>query len=92
MLFNGYSSYITSKVIRICIANKIILLCLLLHSTYLLQLLDIGFFGPLASFYKSIIKATCKFGYTFSVNKLVFLDLYLEAREKAFIVKNIKSS
>jgi hypothetical protein len=36
MLFDGYSSYITSNVIRTCVANKIILLCLPPHSTHLL--------------------------------------------------------
>jgi hypothetical protein len=46
---------------------------------YLLQLLNISLFSPLISFYKSIIKATCKFEYIFFVNKLVFLDLYFKA-------------
>ena len=92
MLFNRHLFYITSKVICIYIANKIILLCLPLHSIHLLQPLDISLFGPLVSFYKSIIRATYKFGYIFSINKLVFLDLYLKAYEKAFIMKNIESS
>jgi hypothetical protein len=42
---------------------------------YLLQLLNISLFSPLISFYKSIIKVTCKFEYIFFVNKLIFLDL-----------------
>ena len=92
MLFDRHSSYISSEVIRTCIANKIILLCLPPHSTHLLQPLDIGLFGPLTSFYKSIIRAKTKFGYTFSVDKLVFLDAYIEAREKAFSTKNIQSA
>jgi hypothetical protein len=92
MLFDGHSSHITSEVIRTCVANKIILLCLPPHSTHLLQPLDIGLFGPLAAFYKCIIRTKTKFGYTFSVDKLVFLEAYLEARDKAFSLKNIESA
>jgi hypothetical protein len=92
MLFNRHSSYISSKVIRTYVSNKIILLCLPPYSTHLLQPLDIGLFSPLTSFYKSIIRATYKFKYTFSVDKLVFLDAYIKARGKAFTKKNIQSS
>lgn len=92
MLFDGHSSHISSDVIRLCLKHKVILLCLPPHTTHLLQPLDIGLFGPLASYYKSFIRALCKFGYNYSIDKLDFLDGYLYAREKAFTIKNIISA
>jgi hypothetical protein len=92
MLFDGHLLYITSNVIRTCMANKIILLCLPPYSTHLLQPLNISLFRPLTRFYKSIIYIKTKFRYTFSINKLVFLEAYLKARNKSLLLKNIKST
>jgi hypothetical protein len=92
MLLDRHVSHISSEVIRLCIENKVILLCLLPYTTHLLQPLDIGLFAPLASYYKSEIQDTCKFGYNFSVDKIVFLEAYLKARDKAFTVSNIEKS
>ncbi len=47
-------------------------------------------FAPLAVYYKSSIGDYCKFGYNFSVDKMVFLECYLKARDKAFTVTNIE--
>jgi hypothetical protein len=92
MLFDGHASYISSDVIRLCLAYKVILLCLPPYTTHLLQPLNIRLFRPLASYYKTLIRAKCKFGYNYSVNKLNFLEGYLKARDQAFIVKNITSA
>jgi hypothetical protein len=92
MIFDGHSSHISSAVIRACVANKIILLCLPPHTTHLLQPLDIGLFAPLASYYKSEIRDSCKFGYNYLIDKLVFLEAYLKARDKAFTVTNIQKA
>jgi hypothetical protein len=92
MLFDGHSSHISSEVIRLCVANKIILLCLPPHTTHLLQPLDISLFAPLALYYKSKIRDTCKFGYNYTVDKMAFLDAYLKARDKAFTVTNIQKT
>jgi DDE superfamily endonuclease len=92
MVFDGHASHISSNVIRLCVANKIVLLYLPPHTTHLLQPLDIGLFAPLAVHYKSTIRDTCKFGYNFSVDKLVFLDCYYKACNKAFTVTNIQKA
>jgi hypothetical protein len=55
MVFDGYASYISSEVIRACVANKVILLCLPPYTTHLLQPLDIGLFAPLSVYYKNDI-------------------------------------
>jgi hypothetical protein len=54
--------------------------------------LDIGLFAPLASYYKSEIRDTCKFRYNYTVDKMAFLDAYLKARDKAFTVTNIQKA
>jgi hypothetical protein len=73
MVFDGHASHISSEVIRACVANKVILLCLPPHTTHLLQPLDIGLFAPLSVYYKNDIRDNTKFGYNYFVDKLVFL-------------------
>jgi hypothetical protein len=92
MIFDGHALYLSSNVIRLCLTYKVILLCLLLHTTHLLQPLDISLFGPLASYYKTILRSICKFGYNYTVNKVDFLEGYLKARNQVFTVKNITST
>jgi hypothetical protein len=92
MLFDGHASHISSEVIRLCITHKVILLCLPPHTTHLLQPLDIGIFAALASFYKSLIRDTCKFGYNYSVDKLIFMEAYIKARDQAFTTINIQKA
>jgi hypothetical protein len=92
MIFDGHASHISSKVIWICVANKIILLCLPPHTTHLLQPLDIGLFAPLSIYYKNNIRDQCKFGYNYSMDKLAFLKSYYKARDKAFTPNNIQKA
>jgi len=54
LLFNGHGSYLTCKVVSFCLEKKIILLCLLSYSTYILQPYNIRAFRPLANAYQKI--------------------------------------
>ena len=92
IVFDSYTSYISSEVIRAYITNKIILLYLSLYTTYLLQPLDIRLFIPLSIYYKNDIRENTKFGYNYSINKLVFLELYYQARDLAFTIENIQKA
>lgn len=47
LIFDGRASYITNAVIKYCNANRIIMLCLPPHTTYLLQPLDVCLFSLL---------------------------------------------
>jgi DDE superfamily endonuclease len=53
LLMDGHQSHITNEALRFCIASKIIVLCLLAHTTHLLQPLNVGPFRPLAIAYKT---------------------------------------
>ena len=91
LIYDGHASHITCGVIRYCIEKNIILLCLPPHSTYKLQPLDVKVFSPLASYYRKGVVARCQYAATYNVDKIEFLDIYQDAREKAFTIKNIKS-
>jgi hypothetical protein len=92
MVFNGYASYISSDVIRACVINKVILLCLPSHTTHLLQPFNIGLFAPLFVYYKNDIRENTKFGYNYFVDKLAFLQSYCRAKDSAFTTKNIQKA
>ena len=72
---DGYGSYEIFKFNAICKKLNIILIYMLLHSSYLLQPLNVGFFSLLKKMY------TKEFDNTFQlninhVNKLEFLEIY----------------
>ena len=53
-ILDGHASHIMSEVIQFCINEKIILACLpAAHTTHVLQPLDVGFFQPLGSLYRT---------------------------------------
>jgi len=84
LIVDGYASYITIKVIKFYLAYKIILLCLLPHTTYMLQLLDVRLFVLLASLYKKGIQERLRFLINYSINKVDFLKIYRLACKEAF--------
>src|ERR1700722_15800516 len=44
LVLNGHNSYINPKFDWFCLDYKIIIICMLVHSLHLLQLLDVGCF------------------------------------------------
>jgi len=84
LIVDSYASHITTKVIKFCLAYRIILLCLPPHTTHMLQLLDVGLFAPLASLYKKGIQERSRFLINYSIDKVDFLEIYRSAREEAF--------
>ena len=91
LLVDGHDSYISIDFIKVCEAKKIILLCLPLHTTYLLQLLDVSCFGPLAYHYKKELELVTRFN-TVNVNKVDFLQIIQKARKLAYTSKNIQTA
>ena len=53
LILDGHNSYTTYWFSSFAEKHKIIVLCLLSHTTHHLQPCDVGFFGPLASAWKS---------------------------------------
>ena len=47
LIVDGHASYVSTEFIRFALEHKIVCLYLPAHSTYLLQPLDVGVFGPL---------------------------------------------
>ena len=82
LILDGHASHITTKVIEFGLANKIVILCLPPHITHILQPLDVGFFAPLASVYKSNIQRASRLGATYSIDKQDFLQHYILARRQ----------
>ena len=89
---DGHASHITTAAVQHAIQNKIILLCLPSHSTHVLQPLDVGIFAPLATHYKNNILKISRFGGSFQVDKVDFIEQYLVARDATFTVEVIKSA
>ena len=91
LVVDSHDSHITTQALQFCIRNKIILLCLPPHTTYMLQLLDIGVFGPVALVYKGMITERYTFGSLYNIDKCAFLEIWHTAREKAITTSNIIS-
>jgi hypothetical protein len=59
-----------------------------LHTSHLLQPLDVGVFGPLKRAYRKLVEGMMVAGNN-HINKEDFLHLYPSTREAVFIQKNI---
>ena len=92
LILDGHASHISNKVISFYIASKIILLCLPPHTTHLLQPLDVGVFAPLSEAYRSSVCKKSKYLYTYSVDKVAFLQILGDAREEAITLTNIEKA
>ena len=89
---DGHASHISTKAIEFCVQKKIILLCLPAHTTHILQPLDVGVFGPLATAYKNDLHETTKYGAGFAIDKVDFLLLLEAARERSMTELNIQKA
>ena len=92
MIVDGYASYVTTKAINVCLVYKIVLPCLLLYATHILQLLDVRIFAPLAALCKKGVQEQSQFLVNYSINKVDFLEIYRSAREEAFWDSNISKA
>lgn len=91
LLFNGHASYVTVDAIKYCEENKIILFCLLRHSTHLLQPLDVGVFSPFATAYRRILLEKTKWGTNYQIPKDLFLEIVQQARIESITPDNVRS-
>ncbi len=92
LIINNHRSHVSLEFNEYCTQNQIVALCLLSHTTHILQPLDVRIFGPLANAYKLFIEKKCRYRTGRSVDKTAFLKHYIEAREKAISPKNILSA
>ena len=88
LILDGHSSHQTPEFEAFCKENAIICLCMPLHTSYLLQPLDIGIFGPLKRAYGEMVEEMMAAGNN-HINKEDFLCLYPPICEKVFTQENI---
>lgn len=87
---NGHDSHLTPDFLDYCHAEKIKLLCLLAHSTHLLQPLDVAVFSPLQTYYSQFVDHNSQNGAGI-IDKVLFLKGYAQIQPKAYTEANIWS-
>jgi hypothetical protein len=75
LILDGYGSHLTPQFDRICAENDIIPLCIPSHSSYLLQLLDVGCFAVVKRAYGRFVSDLARKGYNY-IDKYDFLENY----------------
>jgi hypothetical protein len=91
LLLDGYGSHLTARFIAFCLDKNIDLVCLLLHTSHLLQPLDVGVFSPLKWALSAEIKKLFRLD-TSRIPQIEWTEAYITAWAKAFTSRNIESS
>ncbi|KAF8241425.1 DDE-domain-containing protein, partial [Wilcoxina mikolae CBS 423.85] len=91
LILDGHGSHITADFMQYCENINIAVYCLPLHSTHLLQPLDVGLFAPLPSYYSKAVE------YHFlitdiSVNCDTFFPLFKKACKLAYTKDTIHNA
>ena len=89
LIFDGYSSHISIKVILFYISNDIIFLCLSAYITHMLQSLDVGFFSLLTTMYHKHLKENFRLLKKYTINKADYIRYIQMIRKNATTEKNI---
>ena len=89
LVLDGYNSHVLPKFNRFYLDYQIVVLCMLAHLLYLLQLLDIGCFSVLKQLYGNLIEQIIAYGIN-HINKYEFLLLYRQARQVVLYRNNIQ--
>jgi len=92
LLIDDHAFHITTQMIDYCISQKIILLCLLTHTTHLLQSLDVEVFASLATAYKTHVQRVTRLKVSYSIDKTNFLKLYQLTRHEIITSLNIRKT
>lgn len=92
LIIDRHLSHLSVKFLEFCLNYNIHLLSLPLHSTHILQPLDVGLFSPLKEYYTKLLDQGTRTHPYQSLNKSDFFPLLMQARRQAFTEKNIKSA
>ena len=88
---DSYGSHITDEFLYTCFENHIHLLFLPLHTSHVLQPLDLAVFSPLKSGYRKQVDLLVQATDSTAVGKRNFLYCYQKARIASLTGKNITS-
>ena len=91
LVLDGHGSHLTPEFDQICADHDIIPICMLAHSSHLLQPLDIGCFAILKRSYGGLIDQKMRLGIN-HIDKLDFLFTYPQARVNAYKLNMIQNS
>jgi hypothetical protein len=88
LIFDGHSSHMTIEFINYCWECKVIPFLLPLHTTHLLQPLDVGVFQLMKQHHQNLLAEQVRFG-GMEYTKMDFLDAYQEIRNLTMKKKTI---
>jgi hypothetical protein len=88
LIVDSHESYNLHEFYKYCEEEKIIVLCMPPHSSYLLQPLDVGCFSPLKRAYGDEISSLARYS-TKQIKKEAFLPAFKAAFKKAITKENI---
>ena len=91
LLLDGFGSHCTKEFIDHCHNHKIIPLCLLPHSSYLLQPLDVVVFQPYKHYHAAAVEAVTRMGCG-DFDKPEFLDRIDSIRQQTFKISTVQSA
>ena len=91
LLLDGHGSHLTPEFDDFCRNNQIVWLCPPPHSTHLTQALDVGCFSQLKATYGRLVFEKAQLD-VHQIDKVDFLELYLQARTRTINEKTIKSA
>ncbi len=90
LILDSHSSYIMSEFDQYCLNQSIIVLCMSLHSSHLLQLLDVDCFSVLKWLYRKCIETLMSLNIN-QIDKQKFLSIYQKVCTEALHQNNIQS-
>ena len=91
LLCDGHDSHISAALSAYCLQHHIVLALLPPHSSHLLQPLDVGIFAPLKMAISQRQTRLYRSGFR-HIQKVEWLEHYIEARNATIIEKNILSA
>jgi hypothetical protein len=91
LLCDGHDSHISGNFIAHCMEHNIVLIVLPPHTTHLTQPLDVAVFGPLSTAHGQAVDRLSRTGLA-RLTKAEWVDIYIKARQKAIVKKNIKAA
>jgi hypothetical protein len=93
LICDGHGSHLTMDFLAYATQNRILVMVFPSHSTHTLQLLDVGVFGPLSSYYSSqLARIQQQSQGLLPVRKADFYSLFKSAYASSFTAANITSA
>lgn len=91
LILDGHKSHINAQLIRTARRHKVWFVFLPAHLSHITQLLDVGVFSPLKTYFHQETRQYASLLATVAILKHRFFSAYMVASEKAFVSGNIKA-